>query len=181
MNNCLVLNKFYQPVRIINVYLAIGKVYSGKAKIIDSEGRFYTWGEWVEFSKSDNIGYEIVHSVNLNFFKPVVIMVYGNYYNKPTIPRPTRRNICIRDENSCQYCGSKKQLTIDHVVPKCKGGKTEWTNVVMACHRCNNKKNSLLLEESGMKLSKKLISPTWGDLFKLTLKNELDLNSFLFK
>jgi 5-methylcytosine-specific restriction endonuclease McrA len=66
--------------------------------------------------------------------------------------KPSRGMIYKRDNHTCQYCGSKKRLTIDHVIPKSKGGKDTWENMVVACSRCNIKKSDTLLEQTGMKL-----------------------------
>jgi DNA-directed RNA polymerase subunit RPC12/RpoP len=68
--------------------------------------------------------------------------------------KPSRSMIYKRDDHTCQYCGSKKRLTIDHVVPKSKGGKDTWENMVVACSRCNIKKSDTLLEQTGMKLAR---------------------------
>ena len=77
--------------------------------------------------------------------------------------RPTRRNIFRRDENTCQYCGLKtknsKNLTIDHVHPRCLGGDDSWTNLVTACRQCNSKKGNKLLKEFGCELLRKPKKP----------------------
>ena len=67
---------------------------------------------------------------------------------------PTRGLIYKRDKNKCQYCGSTKSLTIDHVIPKSKGGEDTWENLVVACSSCNVKKGDKLLEQTNMKLAK---------------------------
>ncbi|MGB9702325.1 MAG: HNH endonuclease [Candidatus Kapaibacteriota bacterium] len=65
----------------------------------------------------------------------------------------TRKNIMKRDGMQCQYCGKKHiQLTVDHILPKSRGGKDEWENLVTACYECNNKKGNRTPEEAGMKL-----------------------------
>ena len=66
--------------------------------------------------------------------------------------RPSRGMIYKRDGHKCQYCGATKSLTIDHVIPKSKGGDDSWENLVVACHSCNTKKSNKMLEETGMKL-----------------------------
>jgi len=67
---------------------------------------------------------------------------------------PTRGLIYKRDKNKCQYCGSTKSLTIDHIIPKSKGGEETWENLVVACSPCNVKKGDKLLEQTNMKLAK---------------------------
>lgn len=66
--------------------------------------------------------------------------------------RPSKSMIYKRDDNKCQYCGSTRNLTIDHIIPKSKGGQDTWENLVVACCSCNTKKGDKLLEQTGMKL-----------------------------
>jgi len=72
---------------------------------------------------------------------------------------PSRAMIYKRDKNTCQYCGAQSKLTIDHVVPRCKGGGNTWDNMVVACSSCNTKKGDKLLEQTNMKLRKKPRAP----------------------
>ena len=77
---------------------------------------------------------------------------------------PTRRNVFKRDNWTCQYCGfaskNPKSLTVDHVYPKCKGGGTQWTNLVTACPKCNSKKGNKTLKEWGVRLKNKPQRPS---------------------
>lgn len=73
--------------------------------------------------------------------------------------RPTRSQIYKRDKNSCQYCGATTRLTIDHVVPKSKGGEDSWENLVVACSKCNTMKSDKLLEHTKLKLRKRPTAP----------------------
>jgi hypothetical protein len=83
--------------------------------------------------------------------------------------RPSKTMIYKRDSNSCQYCGSTRNLTIDHVIPKCRGGEDTWENLVVACSSCNTKKGNTLLEQTGMKLRKKPRTPL--NKIQFTLNN----------
>jgi len=73
--------------------------------------------------------------------------------------KPSRAMIYKRDNHTCQYCGSTRKLTIDHVIPRCRGGDDSWENLVVACSSCNTKKGHTLLEQTGMKLTKKPRAP----------------------
>ena len=73
--------------------------------------------------------------------------------------RPTRSQIYKRDKNSCQYCGATTKLTIDHVIPRSKGGQDTWENLVVACSSCNVKKSDKLLEQTKLKLRKQPRAP----------------------
>jgi len=84
---------------------------------------------------------------------------------------PSRSMIYKRDNDTCQYCGAKSKLTIDHVIPRSKGGQDTWENLVVACSKCNTKKGSLLLEQTGMKLARKPRAPINKMLFDLERTN----------
>ena len=73
--------------------------------------------------------------------------------------KPSRSMIYKRDNNTCQYCGSTRKLTIDHVIPRCRGGGDSWENLVVACSTCNTKKGHTFLEQTGMKLVRKPRAP----------------------
>lgn len=94
---------------------------------------------------------------------PAAIVLF-RFYELPDVDlKPTRRNIFKRDNNTCQYCGTRtkntKNLTVDHVYPKCLGGDSSWTNLVTACVDCNSKKGNMLLKEFGCKLLNKPKKP----------------------
>ena len=78
----------------------------------------------------------------------------------------SRFNVFLRDKFSCQYCGSKKDLTFDHLLPRAHGGETTWENIVTACSMCNVKKGGKLLKHSGMKPKNYPKVPTMADLDK---------------
>ena len=81
-------------------------------------------------------------------------------------PNFTRFNVFLRDKFTCQYCWSKKELTFDHLLPRSKGGKTDWNNVVTACSNCNVKKGGRLISYSDMKLNQEPFKPSTEDLHK---------------
>lgn len=84
---------------------------------------------------------------------------------------PSRSMIYKRDNNTCQYCGAKSKLTIDHVIPRSKGGGDTWENLVVACSSCNTKKGSMMLEQTGMKLVRKPRAPVNKMIFDLEKTN----------
>lgn len=69
--------------------------------------------------------------------------------------KPTKAAIYRRDNNTCQYCGSTRSLTIDHVIPRCRGGADTWENLTLACSRCNTIKGSRTPEQVGLRLKRK--------------------------
>ncbi len=130
----------------------------------------WAWQETVKavFLKRVNIiseYEEIIHSPSINFKLPSVIALkdYVSHSRKPAF---TRFNVFLRDKFCCQYCNSKNELTFDHLLPKSKGGKTNWDNVVTACSSCNVKKGGRLLKNSGLTLSQWPFQPSTEDLHK---------------
>jgi 5-methylcytosine-specific restriction endonuclease McrA len=88
--------------------------------------------------------------------------------SKMHITRPSRAMIYARDQSKCQYCGSTRKLTIDHVIPRSRGGGDTWDNMVIACSKCNTFKGDKLLESTGMKLLRKPGAPASKILFTIT-------------
>jgi len=81
-------------------------------------------------------------------------------------PNFTRFNVFLRDKFTCQYCGDRKNLTFDHLLPKSKGGQTDWENVVTACSTCNVQKGGMLYKNCGLILSRTPFRPSLDDLHK---------------
>ena len=103
---------------------------------------------------------EVVRSEKLTLPLPSVIVLKNYVVPTKTVPF-TRATLFLRDEFTCQYCGYKgKDLTFDHVVPKSRGGKTRWENVVAACQSCNLRKAAKTTSQAGFKLKKVPIKPS---------------------
>ena len=107
----------------------------------------------------------VIRSPSFSMKLPSVIAL-KNYVSSHSNPNFTRFNVFLRDKFSCQYCGSNNELTFDHLLPRSKGGKTDWDNVVTACSSCNVKKGGRLLLNSEMALNQKPFQPTTEDLHK---------------
>lgn len=98
-----------------------------------------------------------VRTASSTFPIPAVIRVPGWLHRLPQVVPPTRRNVLLRDAFACQYCGwegTSAQLTIDHVLPRSRGGRTAWNNVVAACAPCNRRKGDLTPDEARMPLGR---------------------------
>ena len=106
-----------------------------------------------------------IRSPSFSMKLPSVIAL-KSYIRPQSNPNFTRFNVFLRDKFSCQYCGSKNELTFDHLLPRSKGGKTNWDNVVTACSSCNVKKGGRLIKNSGMTLNQWPFQPTTEDLHK---------------
>ena len=100
-----------------------------------------------------------VRSPSFEMRLPSVVSL-KTYVQPARNPAFTRFNVFLRDRFTCQYCGEREDLTFDHVVPRSRGGKTVWTNVVTACGSCNLLKGNRLPQQSGMFPKQKPIQPT---------------------
>jgi len=180
----LVLNRNWNPINVRSLEKAIKAVVSGKAKIIDTNNPnfpLYDWDEWCELEVDRTE--EVINSVKKQIKLPKIIVLTkcSKIYNREV--KLTRKNVFSRDKYLCVYCGRKVTNlsgTIDHIIPKSRGGKNIWENVVTACFNCNMKKKDKLLNECGMKLPYKPIKPSWHPLStKISSKSDSSWKQFL--
>ncbi|MGB3514746.1 MAG: HNH endonuclease [Microcoleaceae cyanobacterium] len=133
----VVFSKNYLPMTRINIKRAIALLVTGKAEPLDFE---YGSG-WP------------VRSPSMVLYVPAQIrLTMASQERVWKVPPVNRKEVLRRDHHRCQYCGTTKRLTLDHVIPRSKGGKHSWDNVVTACEKCNAFKGSRTLIEAGMKL-----------------------------
>lgn len=139
----LVLNQDYQALSVCSAERAFVLVYLRKAEMVHSSSK------------------QKMHSITQSYLLPTIIRLY-NYvrvpYKKVSL---SRANIFRRDDHICQYCGSRYNLTIDHVLPRSKGGKDSWENLVTACQACNARKGDMTPEEAGLKLARQPFRPSY--------------------
>lgn len=138
----LVLNQDYRAVCVTSVERALVLVLLQKAELVEASG-----GRAV---RSPSVKYPWPSVVRLKVFVRVP-------YKKILL---SRKNVIRRDHHRCQYCGARERLTIDHVLPKSRGGPDTWENLVAACTRCNNRKGNRTPEEAGMPLARKPFRPS---------------------
>lgn len=161
----LVLNRSWIAVNVATVRRSLTLVFQDVARIVAPEDySTYNFDGWIEASREAHAGKRI-HSASMSFRAPEVIVLsnFNGRFSKEV--RFSRRNIFERDENSCQYCGRKfdrGELTLDHVIPRSRGGSSTWENIVLACVKCNMRKGDRLPTEMHMKLLKKPIKPKWA-------------------
>lgn len=108
-----------------------------------------------------------IHTINRSYPIPSVVRMTQVLARGNHPARLTRVNVLTRDSHRCQYCGTKitmKGLTFDHVIPRSKGGKTSWTNIVSACGTCNHNKGDQTPEQAGLTLRRKPVRPTWSTI-----------------
>jgi len=172
----LTLNRHWHPIQVTSVREAIGLVAKGSAKIIDPKTfQTYDFMSWADVSKAkDRFGEMMIRSTSLAIEVPEVILltVYEGMGERSVVF--SRRNIFKRDRYCCQYCGKQcrgdvamEELSIDHVLPKSRGGKSSWENCVLACMVCNARKANKTPEEAGMHLRKTPKKPKWSALMQV--------------
>lgn len=163
----LVLNRSWQPVRIASAARCMIMLWNGTVKVVDPESfQVYDWHDWSKLTPRD--GQATIRTVQSSLVVPEVVVLQE--YDKIPVKMVTfsRRNLFRRDHYQCQYCGKKPKttdLTIDHILPRSKGGTSTWENCVLACIRCNTRKGSKTLDEANLKLRRTPIRPTWTRLF----------------
>lgn len=179
----LVLDKQYRPVKIVSAKEAISVLYSEqeKALVLDSMYMTYTIEEWIDYCKMAGDKNElVVRSSKIRFIVPEVI-VLPKYIKKSSHGkrlRYSRVSIFKRDNFVCQYCGKeheRRELTVDHIIPKSKGGKSTWLNIITACRACNWKKADRTPEEAKMPLLSTPRIPSWKDSVDLPAGIRRDL------
>jgi 5-methylcytosine-specific restriction endonuclease McrA len=153
----LVLNKNWQAINISTPADALSMMYANTATGLDIRGKDdmvpLTWKEWINLSCSDQDSFVKTIQGNVKIPKIIILCRYDKVPKKR--PKITRRGIWIRDQGICQYTGKKinpNEGNIDHVIPKSRGGATDWTNCVLAHKKVNAKKADRTPEEAGLKL-----------------------------
>ncbi len=144
----LVLNQSYEPLNICRVRRAVVLLYQSKAEMLENGSGF-------------------IHSANGEFPVPSVIrlaiMIKRPYRSERKL---TRLEVFRRDQHTCQYCGKEtRQLTLDHIIPRYRGGEHTWENVVSACVPCNRRKAGRTPQEAGMRLIRQPSHPHDNGLF----------------
>ncbi|MBX3415506.1 MAG: HNH endonuclease [Pirellulales bacterium] len=177
----LVLNRLYVAVHVINVRRAFSLLFRELAEVIHLEdGQYanYDFESWreiselrAEFKEPDQ---DWVRSVNFEIQVPRVIRLLSYERLPKQVIRFNRRNIFARDGNRCQYCGRRfpmSELSLDHVMPRSRGGDTSWENIVCSCVKCNVRKGGRTPHEANMKLVRPPVKPKRSPLLTLKLGN----------
>jgi 5-methylcytosine-specific restriction endonuclease McrA len=179
--NVLVLNRHYLAVRVVAARRAFILLFRDVAEVIDiEEGQFsnYDFESWCALSQMridrKQFHEDWVRAVNFEIQVPRIIRLVRFDRQQMTALRLNRRNLLARDGHRCQYCGQclpASQLSLDHVMPRSRGGETSWENVVASCVRCNTKKGSKTPQEARMRLMNKPSRPTHHPVLALKLGN----------
>jgi 5-methylcytosine-specific restriction endonuclease McrA len=149
MSDTLVLDTLGFPVAFVSWQRAVNLQWQDRAVVVAEDAK------------------RVLRSPSFEMGMPRVIKLRNHISRKLRLKVPmTRRNIAIRDSSSCQYCGmvlDTSEYTIDHVLPRVRGGSSVWTNLVLACAQCNKRKSDRTLKEAGLALRRKPMEPNQFD------------------
>lgn len=160
----LVLNRSWVAVNVASVRRAVALLYQDLARAVDpADYRMYDFSDWCELSQAREEG-RFIHSPTMRLRVPEIIILnaFNGFFHKEV--RFSRRSIFERDKSTCQYCGTKlakSELTIDHVMPRSRGGRDTWDNLVLACVKCNVRKGDRTPVEAAMPLIRRPHKPAW--------------------
>jgi hypothetical protein len=141
MDKVLVLNSDYTPINVTTVFKGFKLVDKGKAEILKAGDNPIIAGE-------------------KEFLRPLIIRLYNYVKFRFHKLKINRNRLFRRDNYACVYCGSKRNLTVDHVMPKSRGGQNTWLNLVTCCSHCNRVKDNRTPEEAGMRFLKQPYEPS---------------------
>jgi 5-methylcytosine-specific restriction endonuclease McrA len=150
MQGCVILNGDYTYLNTVSWQKAIKLLYKGKATVL----------------KYANITVKTAEHVVMNIPAVMKLIKIIRTIYRSRVPF-SKKNVMIRDEFRCVYCGKEKGLTIDHVIPLSRGGKSSFENCVTACKDCNSKKGNKLPSEAKMYMKKKPIAPTISEFTRI--------------
>ncbi|MEO0511147.1 MAG: HNH endonuclease [Verrucomicrobiota bacterium] len=178
----LVLNRLWQPVNIVGTQRAFSLLLQDHAQVIytgDQSFRMMDSAAWIALSEEevpdDSEAY--VQTVRLRIRVPKVLLL-RQYDQLPAQEvKFTRENLFERDNFRCQYCGDTfhpSQLNMDHVIPRDRGGRTSWENIVTSCIKCNSRKANRLPHEAGMHLIRKPERPRWRPFVSSLIGQDYD-------
>jgi 5-methylcytosine-specific restriction endonuclease McrA len=138
----LILNQNYEPLCVCTAKRAIVLVFLGKAEVIDTYP-------------------EPIRTIRETVDRPSIVRLMSYVRVPQNGVMLSRKNILKRDSHQCQYCGTTRgPLTVDHIIPRNRGGEDTWENLVCACQTCNNRKGDRTLEQANMALLRRPKAPT---------------------
>jgi 5-methylcytosine-specific restriction endonuclease McrA len=165
MNEVLVLNRNYFAIHVADWQKVMCLLYKGHAVVVDEQYATYNFEQWRDVSQAmEDSPSGFIHAVNFKIAIPEIILL--TFYDK--LPKSevkfTRKNIYKHYNFKCCYCGKRfgtDEVNLDHVIPKSRGGKTEWNNIVLTCVTCNSNKSDKTPREAGFKMYYKPSKPQW--------------------
>ncbi|MBL7223448.1 MAG: HNH endonuclease [Candidatus Brocadiae bacterium] len=178
----LVLNKLYMPIHIVSARRAFALLCREVAEVLfveDDRFEAYDFESWCELSAlrdsmaDDDDDYVQTVRIEVRVPRIVRLLLYDRLPARAV--KFNRRNIYARDDSRCQYCGKRfhtSELSLDHVVPRSRGGGSTWSNLVCCCVACNTRKGGRLPVEAHMHLIRKPFKPRRSPLIRLRIRND---------
>jgi 5-methylcytosine-specific restriction endonuclease McrA len=161
MNDVLVLNSTYEPLNQTTLRRAMSLIFQRKAEIVKARGK--------------------VHTITMSFEMPTVIRILFYIKTRRNAVSFTKDNLLRRDNYTCQYCGTYgTKMTVEHVIPRSKGGSDGWRNTVTACDPCNTHKANRTPEEAGMTLMRQPRAPHYISWINLKVGVPSDWHAYFF-
>ena len=162
MNQCILLNADYTYLNVVDWKRAMCLMIKGKVQVLKHSARIVRTAEGI--------------IIKVPAVMKLIKLIRALYINRVPF---SKKNILVRDGFKCAYCGAERQrLTIDHIIPKSKGGKANFENCVSSCKPCNNKKGDRTPREAQMYLKVKAYQPTISEFLRLKVK-KLGINDIL--
>lgn len=168
----LVLNRHWIPIGTVSVRTAICLIYRRAARaLLPQDYSLHDFDSWSSLRVAENE--PCISTVSLRIKVPEIVLLtqYAAYPRRRVTF--SRKNLYRRDHYRCQYCGAKPplhDLSIDHLLPRSRGGHSNWENCVLACLRCNRRKSNRTLRESGLNLIRVPKEPTWTPFITIPLR-----------
>ena len=162
MSQCVLLNADYTFLNVVNWKRAMCLIVKGKVQVLKHSERIVRTAEGI--------------IIKVPAVMKLIKLIRTLYINRVPF---SKKNVLVRDGFKCAYCGAERQrLTIDHIIPKSKGGKADFENCVSSCKPCNNKKGDRTPREAQMYLKVKAYQPTISEFLRLKVK-KLGINDVL--
>jgi hypothetical protein len=181
-SHVLVLNKHYMALRVVTARRAMALLFRRIGEIVsieDQQWQSYDFESWRDLSevraRFERDRHEWIPCVKFEIAVPRIIrlLFYDRLPRRPV--KFNRRNIFARDRNRCQYCGKiypLSELSLDHVIPRSRGGHSDWTNIVCCCVGCNVRKGGRTPEEAHLRLISEPVRPDRSPTVTLRLTSE---------
>lgn len=182
LRRVLVLNRNWQAVNIVGVKRAFSLLWQDHARVINTFSGDYApmdAMEWIEFSQKakPGPGQVFIKTIRMEILLPKILLL-RDYDRLPvTEIKFNRENVFVRDNYTCQYTGKRcrsSELTLDHVIPRERGGRTSWENIVTCRRDINEKKANRLPHEAGLKLLRKPARPKWRPFVTIAAASQVD-------
>lgn len=175
----LLLNRNFAPVSVTSVRRAMVLLFAGVALALDERGDSHDFSRWRNLPVRESDDKLPVCGGALRIPRVLHLLRYDRAPRFGV--RLTRRNLLLRDGHRCQYCGDEpgiRELNVDHVLPRARGGRDAWDNLVISCRDCNLRKGKRTPEEAGMRLARSPVKPGWSTAAHIALTTRMPFSEW---